>query len=267
MPVDPENEEQKRRDPNAPGGYEGFDAYFNANKGAAQASAGRYADQARQSVTAAQQALQTTQGDFQQQTAAAGTNVGAGATPGPEAPGSLGDVSSFQSAADKANKASETLNQLGLVGLGGLSANGTPRGDLSTLVSQHNPGSSSGANALSASLIGSAGRRQFDALDAQFNPTNDLNKAVVQSGLDAKAAADARTQAIANANTGAAAGKLVQSGAPAIGSTGKPPPIPDSVTTVDQAIASGYSPDQIVAKFGYAAYSDSVGAASHRGSR
>jgi len=46
-----------------------------------------------------------------------------------------------------------------------------------------------------------------------------------------------------------------------LGFLGAPTPaIPDSVTTVDQAIADGYSQDQIVAKFGYNAYADATSA-------
>jgi hypothetical protein len=294
MPYQPETDDEKRRDPNAPGGYEGFNAYFNANKATSKASADKYAGQAQQSVAGAQQALQKTQNDFNSQLNAsqAPTNVGVAAgprpvsTPGapgaygtttniggsapqppaPQTPGSLGDISSFQTAADKANAAKETLGQLGLAGFGGLDANGVPRGDLQTLVAKENPGTSRGADLLSANLIGSAGRQQFDALNAQFNPQKDLAEATLKSAAQSKAAQDAAAAAAQAKTTGAGAGAAVAANNPggALNGLG-PPAIPDSVTTVDQAIQAGYSQDQIVAKFGYGAYSDSVGQAMQRG--
>jgi hypothetical protein len=141
------------------------------------------------------------------------------------------------------------------------------RGDLSTLTNQANPNSSKGANNFSANLIGSAGRQKFDALRQYFQPTKQLNQAVAHSAQEGTALQQAADRANQAANTGAAAGALVNSNNPssAVGSAGKPPAIPDNVTTVDQAIAAGYSQDQIVAKWGYAAYADSVNNAFQRG--
>lgn len=67
---------------------------------------------------------------------------------------------------------------------------------VSALVQQRNQFNGEGNNALSGALIGGAGRKDFDALRARFNPEADLEKA----GKDAEAAAGkARADSEANA--------------------------------------------------------------------
>lgn len=281
-----------------PTNFTNFNRYFSANKDAAQNSANQYSQQAQNSIDRSQVALNGAKSDFEQQSNAAAytpqsnvgtggldqhsidllngktpaqaapqTNVGTGAptsnNTGYSGPGSITDVSSFQNAANSAERAGQQVQGLGLVGMGGLDANGNARGDLSTLVQQKNPYSSPGANQLSANLIGSAGRVQFDKLANYFDPNKAINQAITdttaegatnQSQYDAALAADAA--AAQRQSQLGAAGSAVQGNTSGAGlstvhdSNG----IPDSFTgTAAQARSAGYTDQQIADKYGYAA--------------
>ena len=279
MPTDQEEEQG----PNT--GFVNFQNYFQANKGTAQAGADKYAGQVKNTATQANDALENATMQFNKESqagtvAAPNTNVGpsvanrrgtnydpasaANAANGSyTGPAAITGVSNFQNAVDKANTAENQLNALaGPVGTGGLGANGQVRGDISTLTAPNN--TTPGANNFSANLIGSAGAQQFQALRAHFNPNKDLAKAVTDTtaaGTAAKAKSDANE----------AAGQKIQNAAITASNNPAQPSnqtgIPDSITTVDQAIASGYGQDEIVKKFGYGAYDDSVNNAMHRGQR
>ena len=103
-----------------------------------------------------------------------------------EGPGSLDDVEGAEGVYASTLGAEENLNALG-----------SDEG-VSALVQQRNQFNSSGNNALSGSLIGGAGRKDFDALRARLNPEADLMKAEA----DAAGVADkARTDSEANAKS------------------------------------------------------------------
>lgn len=79
------------------------------------------------------------------------------------------------------------------------------QGGVQALVQANGTTGSEGASALSGSLIGAAGRQNFDALRAKFNPNKDLNDAQTAA---MKTAADAKLSSDANAKGwGAAAGQ------------------------------------------------------------
>lgn len=99
-------------------------------------------------------------------------------------PGGLGDVLGSQDAYDTAQRAQ-----------GGLNAMGT-EGGLQALIQGQNPQGDAGTSKLSAGLVNAAGRGDFDALRARFNPTKDLNDAATAAGATADAA---RTTSATNA--------------------------------------------------------------------
>lgn len=103
-----------------------------------------------------------------------------------EGPGGLGDVEGAEGVYASTLGAEQNLDALG------------SDAGVSALIQQRNQFNSEGNNALSGSLIGSAGRKDFDALRARFNPEADLMKAET----DAAGAADkARTDSDANAKS------------------------------------------------------------------
>lgn len=67
---------------------------------------------------------------------------------------------------------------------------------IQTLVNEGGPSGSTGADALSGALIGSAGRGDFDALRAKFNPNKDISDAQAKAQ---KTAEDAQASSAANA--------------------------------------------------------------------
>lgn len=103
-----------------------------------------------------------------------------------EGPGGLGDVEGAEGVYASTLGAEQNLDALG------------SDAGVSALIQQRNQFNSEGNNALSGSLIGGAGRKDFDALRARFNPEADLMKAET----DAAGAADkARTDSDANAKS------------------------------------------------------------------
>ena len=103
-----------------------------------------------------------------------------------EGPGGLGDVEGAEGVYASTLGAEQNLDALG------------SDAGVSALIQQQNQFNSSGNNALSGSLIGGAGRKDFDALRARFNPEADLMKAET----DAAGVADrARTDSEANAKS------------------------------------------------------------------
>lgn len=101
-------------------------------------------------------------------------------------PGGLGDVEGIEGVYASTLGAEQNLDALG------------SDAGVSALIQQQNQFNSSGNNALSGSLIGGAGRKDFDALRARFNPEADLMKAEA----DAAGLADkARTDSEANAKS------------------------------------------------------------------
>lgn len=207
--------------PGAPGSFVNFSRRFNANRDVAQQQAQKYASQAAGAAGAAQQSTAAAQNKFSTASKAgvtAGTNVGDAANaqqqmgpppaapPAPVASQSAGLVSESTrpeagtgvSAAQATQLANRTYSgpdglddqqaavdaekaQQQLTGIG--SAAG-----VQTLVNEGGPSGSVGADRLSGALIGRAGRKEFDALRARFNPNKELIDAQAKAVEEAKKA-------------------------------------------------------------------------------
>lgn len=194
-----------------PTNFTNFERYFNANKDAsartADALAGRTALQAGQ----AQKKLEDQQAAFQQQVTAgtvgaydAGTHQTM-ADPNGIQPGTILDTPNTQMSTDELTAqgqraytgpgglgdvpGSEGVYDSALAAQQGLDALGTEGGIQAQLQNQ-NQQEGAGAARLSAGLVGAAGRKDFDALAARFNPQADVKNAVKASS-DAAAAASA----------------------------------------------------------------------------
>ncbi len=239
----------------APTDFVNFSRRFGANKDVAQREAAGYGRQAEHAAGAAQGALKAAQGNF-----AAGVNTGtvgaapnntgwvntgpvadlhAGATdydtpPGPTPAAPSGPRTTIEEMLAKAGQ-----QYTGPAGLDTVDATKTaqtaqqqlealkdPNG-IQALVSQR-PSGSHGADALSGALIGSAGRQQFDALRAKFNPNKDLldaQKVAVETAKKAKETSDANAkgwganaaaaQAVKDENDASAAAALARAQAQA----------------------------------------------------
>ncbi len=93
-------------------------------------------------------------------------------------PGGLGDVEGIGDTTAQSLAAQQNLDALG------------QDDGVQALIDAQRAGGSEGASKFSASLIGNAGRRGFDALRARFNPHDELEKAQTQAETQAKAAGD-----------------------------------------------------------------------------
>lgn len=95
-----------------------------------------------------------------------------------------------KSAATSALAAQQQLNLLGSNRAAGISA----ESNLGTLINESGPSGDDGADNLSAALVGSAGRKQFDALRAKFNPNKELADAQAAAIATAKKAKEDSTK-------------------------------------------------------------------------
>ncbi len=108
---------------------------------------------------------------------------------------------------DAAQKAWAAQQQLDLLG-SNKSAGETAGSNMATLVNESGPSGSRGADALSGALISSAGRKDFDALRAKFNPNKELLDAQDKATATAKQAkADSETNAKAWGDAATAKGE------------------------------------------------------------
>lgn len=173
-----------------PTGFTNFSRVQAANRDVSNREAAGYAQRAQQNAEMAAQRRADLAERFGGQVAA-GT-VGGVTADGDvgnadktySGPGGLGDLEGIEGVYDSTLGAQQNLDALG-------SDAGT-----SALLQQRNQFNGSGNNALSGALIGSAGRKDFDALRARFHPDADMVSAEKNA---AELAAKAKTDSEANA--------------------------------------------------------------------
>lgn len=93
-------------------------------------------------------------------------------------PGGLGDINNVDDTYAATLAAEQNLDALG------------SEGGMQALIQRQNQQGSIGGSKLSGALIGSAGRKDFDALRARFNPEGDLEKAETEAASQATAAGE-----------------------------------------------------------------------------
>lgn len=205
-----------------PTGFTNFSRVAAANQDVSKREATAYGQRATDNAANAAQSLRTAQQQFGNQVQAGtvgAAGMGAGGAVDPNAaglqaestrpelgggltsaqmylqgaksysgPAGLGEAPGAMDAATKALAAQQNLD-----------AFGNP-GGMQALVQQQSPNEGAGSSRLSGALIGQAGRANFDALRARFNPNADLTKAVTDSAAQAKAAGALSTKNAADWN-------------------------------------------------------------------
>lgn len=220
----------------SPTNFTNFARRFSANKDVSRQQANKYAGQAAGKAGAAAQSLATAQGQFAQgvntgsvapppgSTAPSATNVGAAVPPANSAP--VPGATQFNPANPmlgnpatsgnrQPNQLQDMLNQAGksYSGPEGLDTTQATKdtdaaqqnldalkdsSGVQALVNDSGQSGTTGADRLSGALIGQAGRKDFDALRAKFNPNKELHDAqdaAVKQAADAKASSEANASA------------------------------------------------------------------------
>lgn len=185
-------------------------------------------------------------------------------------PAGLSNESSYQNTANAAQTAQEYLDSLTNTGQTGVDASGNPTGNLQALVQAQNPNEGNGAGLLSTALEGAAGSQQFEALRNANHPEQALAKAETDSenyfnhenDLQHQYEASVQ-QALDNLNNpgsahGASAVSADQQTIDNFKNNPQSSNPPDLDKLIDADSGSGMSPDQLVAKYGYAAYDNYV---------
>jgi hypothetical protein len=200
----------------APTSFTNFSRVQGANKDASTRQAQQYGARATLAGTQAQTSLGALKARFGGQLAA-GTVAAPGEADGPgyDPDNPNADSNGIVGPASDLAYANAEKGYTGPAGLGeiegvddtvasmlgaqqGLNALGDDAGGMQALIQQQNPQGTEGTSKLSAALVGSAGRKDFDALRARFNPEADFDKADAEAMAQATAAGESST-----ANAGA----------------------------------------------------------------
>ncbi len=201
--------------PRSAGGFTNFGRVIAANKDVSTREAKAYEDRATQNATKARTSLDALRARFGDQLAA-GTVAGPDSMAPPQdglmhidpmsglpltghegtssdamlsnaektysGPGGLGDIEGVEDTYADTLAAEQNLGALG------------SQDGLQALIQQQTNRGNAGTSRLSGALIGSAGRRGFDALRARFDPEADMESAETLAGMKAKTAGDISRQ-------------------------------------------------------------------------